>query len=225
MTTKTLQAGFMEVSTSNVSDALDRLGIECQPSGIGPLWGECGKVAGPAMTMRLVPLAENRNQATTVIGTLQAIKDANPGDVLVIDLQGRLDLNAFGGVAGATTKHYGLAGCVIDGLSRDIDEFKQLSLPVFGKGFIHQSVRGRVAYDGHNIDVQLGGNTVRPGDWIIGDENGVVVVPREHVEEVLRIAQHVKSVEDHVIAAVRSGEDPIEAHERVRYDDLLKAGK
>lgn len=217
--------GFMAVSTSNVSDALDRLGIQCAPTNLGALWQGCRKIVGPAMTLKLGPLETSRKDVTTVIGTLQAIKDARPGDVLVIDIGGRLDLNTYGGVAAATSKHYGLAGAVCDGMSRDIDEYKTLDLPVFGKGFIHQSVRGRVGYEGHNIEVRLGANVVRPGDLIVGDENGVVVVPQEVLEQALSIAQFVKETEESVIAAIRNGEDPIEAHQKVRYDDILKASQ
>lgn len=222
--TQALVQGFMQVSTSNVSDALDRLGIPSSPTGIGGLWADCPKVVGPAMTLKLVPLAEAPGTTTTVVGTLQAIMDAHRGDVLVIDMDGHMDINAFGGVAGATCKHYGLAGVVCDGVSRDIDEFKTLGLPVFGKGFIHQSVRGRVGYAGHNVPARIGANAVRPGDFIVGDENGVVVVPHERLHEVLEIAQFVKRTEDSVIAAIREGENPIAAHERVRYDSMLKAG-
>jgi len=218
--------GFKLVSTSNISDALDRLGIPSFLTDIGGLWAACPKIVGTAMTLRLGPLDDStKNNSTVVIGTLQAIIDANAGDVLVIDMQGRLDLNAFGGVAGATCKHHELAGVVIDGKSRDIDEFKTLGLPVFGKGFVHQSVRGRVGYVGHNISVKLGANDVHPGDYIIGDENGVVVVPSARAREVLDIAEFVKRTEDKVIAAIRANEDPIAAHEAVRYDDLLKAAQ
>ncbi|VTU22644.1 MULTISPECIES: RraA family protein [unclassified Variovorax] len=220
---KALVNGFMAVSTSNVSDALDRLGLQCAPTQIGALWEGCRKIVGPAMTLKLAPVESSHKEITTVIGTLQAIMEAHTGDVLVIDIGGRMDLNTFGGVAGATSKHYGLAGVVCDGVSRDIDEFKTLDLPVFGKGFIHQSVRGRVGYVGHDIDVKLGTNVVRPGDLIVGDENGVVVVPHERMAEVLKIARFVKETEDRVIAAIRNGEHPIEAHQKVKYDDMLKA--
>jgi regulator of RNase E activity RraA len=219
---KALIHGYMAVSTSNVSDALDRLGIPCEPTQIGALWQGCKKIVGPAMTLTLAPLEKSHKEITTVVGTLQAIMDALPGDVLVIDIGGRMDLNTFGGVAGATTQHYGLAGVVCDGVSRDIDEYKTLDLPVFGKGFIHQSVRGRVGYVSHGTEAKLGTNTVRPGDLIVGDENGVVVVPHEQIEAVLQIARFVKNTEDSVIAAIRAGGDPIEVHQNVKYDEMLK---
>ncbi|MBI1943404.1 MAG: hypothetical protein HYS35_07040, partial [Betaproteobacteria bacterium] len=155
---------------------------------------------------------------------LEAVKRGRPGDVLVIDQAGRMDVNSYGGVAGFTTRHYGLVGCVIDGVTRDIDEYKQLGLPVFGRGFIQQSIRNRCACAGYAIEVQLGGVPVRPGDLIMADENGVCVVPRERMAEVLGYAQLFKSIEDGIVEAVRSGVDPVAAHDRVRYDLMTRAG-
>ena len=210
------------LSTSNVSDGLDRAGIEGCPHGIGPLWDACPKIVGPAATLKLVPLGQA--EESPVLGTLEAIKRGRPGDVLVIDQGGSMDVNSYGGVAGFTTRHLGLAGCVMDGVTRDIDEFKQLNLPVFGKGFIQQSIRNRCACAGYAIEVQLGGVPVRPGDLIMADENGVCVVPKDRMAEVLEHAELFKSIEDSVIEAVRSGVDPVAAHDRVRYDMMTAAG-
>ena len=219
---KQMIAEYRMVSTSNVSDGLDRLGIQGCPHGIGPLWDACPKIVGPAVTLKLVPVGQA--EESPVLGTLEAIKLGRPGDVLVIDQGGRMDVNSFGGVAGFTTRHLGLAGCVMDGVTRDIDEFKQLNLPVFGKGFIQQSIRNRCACAGYAIEVQLGGVTVRPGDLVMADENGVCVVPKDKMTEVLEFARLFKSIEDSVIEAVRGGTDPVVAHERVRYDMMTRAG-
>jgi regulator of RNase E activity RraA len=119
--------------------------------------------------------------------------------------------------------HYGFSGCAADGMVRDIDEYKLIGLPVFAKGPIQTSIRGRCGFGGYNQEVQLGGARVRPGDLIVGDESGVLVVPIEKVREVLAMAQKVKGTEDGVIAAIRRGENPIEAHEKVNYDSMLRA--
>jgi len=219
---KHMIAEYRMLSTANVSDGLDRLGIKGCPHGIGPLWDACAKIVGPAATLKLVPVGQATE--SPVLGTLEAIKLGKPGDVLVIDQAGRMDVNSYGGVAGFTTRHLGLAGCVIDGVTRDIDEYKQLNLPVFGKGFIQQSIRNRCACAGYGIEVQLGGVPVKPGDLIMADENGVCVVPRDKMAEVLEFAKLFKSIEDSVIEAVRGGMDPVTAHDRVRYDMMTAAG-
>jgi 4-hydroxy-4-methyl-2-oxoglutarate aldolase len=219
---KNLIAEYRMLSTANVSDGLDRLGIKGAPHGIGPLWDSCPKIVGPAATLKLVPAGKAGE--SPVLGTLEAVKRGRPGDVLVIDQGGRTDVNSYGGVAGFTTRHFGLVGCVIDGVTRDIDEYKQLNLPVYGKGFIQQSIRDRCACAGYAIEVQLGGVPVRPGDLVMADENGVCVVPQEKAAEVLAFAKLFKSIEDTVVEAVRGGADPVEAHQRVRYDMMTKAG-
>ena len=219
---KRMTAEYRILSTANVSDGLDRAGIKGCPHGIGPLWDACAKIVGPAATLKLV--AVDQASESPVLGTLEAVKRGRPGDVLVIDQAGRMDVNSYGGVAGFTTRHHGLVGCVIDGVTRDIDEYKQLGLPVFGRGFIQQSIRNRCACAGYAIEVQLGGVPVRPGDLIMADENGVCIVPRARMAEVLGYAQLFKSIEDAIVEAVRSGVDPVQAHERVRYDMMTGAG-
>ena len=219
---KRMIAEYRMLSTANVSDGLDRAGISGCPHGIGPLWSSCDKIVGPAATLKLVPVGEA--QESPVLGTLEAVKRGRPGDVLVIDQAGRTDVNSYGGVAGFTTRHFGLVGCVIDGVTRDIDEYKQLNLPVYGRGFIQQSIRNRCASAGYAIEVQLGGVPVRPGDLIMADENGVCVVPKDKMAEVLELAKLFKSIEDSIVEAVRSGVDPVVAHDRVRYDMMTRAG-
>jgi len=219
---KRMIADYRMLSTANVADGLDRLGINGCPHGIGPLWDSCGKIVGPAATLKLVPVGEA--EESPVLGTLEAVKRGRPGDVLVIDQAGRMDVNSYGGVAGFTTRHFGLVGCVIDGVTRDIDEYKQLSLPVYGRGFIQQSIRNRCACAGYGIEVQLGGIGVKPGDLIVADENGICVVPQDKMAEVLQFAKLFKSIEDGIVEAVRSGVDPVEAHDRVRYDMMTRAG-
>ena len=207
------------VSIPNVSDAMDRIGITGHPRGIVPTWGTCPRLVGTAATMKLVPVSESKE--SPVIGTLSAIMAGQPGDVLVIDFGGNAEVNAMGGVAGATAVQRGLTGCVADGVVRDIDEYKLMNWPVFARGPIQSSIRNRCGFGGLGIEVQMGGFRVRPGDLIVGDENGVLVVPAEAAVDVLRVAQQLRGVEESVIAAVRRGEDPIEAHHKVSYDSML----
>ena len=139
---------------------------------------------------------------------------------MVVDHGGRLDVNSWGGIATFTALKRGLAGAVIDGVTRDIDEIKAMAFPTYAKGIIQQSIRNRCAYGGHNVMVQLGTTIVRPGDLILADENGVVVVPQERMEEVLKIAQTCATAEERLRSWIAQGMDPIEAHDRVKYERL-----
>ncbi|MBE89743.1 MAG: dimethylmenaquinone methyltransferase [Rhodospirillaceae bacterium] len=221
----TLVAEYSELSTPNVSDGLDRLGIRGAPHGIAPLWPACKKIVGPAATMKLVALGEGLKEPSAAMGSLEAVKAANKGDVLVIDHGGRLDVNSYGGIVGFTTQHFGLVGCVIDGVTRDVDEYKELGFSVYGKGTIQQSIRNRCDFAGYGMEVELSGIKVRPGDFIMADDNGVLVIPVEYLEEVLEIAQGCKATEEKIIDEIRNGAEPVAAHEKVAYDNMTQAEK
>lgn len=212
---------YLKLSTTNVSDALDRLQLHGAPHGIIPLWPGCQKIVGRAMTMKLVP----EGSASPVLGTLEAIVAAQPGEVLVIDQDGRMDVNSFGGIATFTAVKYGLVGVVIDGVTRDVDDMKVQGFPAYGRGVIQQSIRQRCAFAGHSIEVQLGGCIVRRGDLVMGDDNGIVIVPQEYDAEALRIAQECAATEEKVKDMIAQGVDPVEAHERVRYDQMTRVGQ
>ena len=209
---------YRYVSIPNISDAMDKLGLSGHPMGVLRLWDACPKLVGTACTMKLVPVAEC--DVSPVIGTLEAIVAGHAGDVLVIDGGASATFNLMGGVAASTAVQHGLTGCVADGLVRDIDEYKMLGFPVFARGPIQTSVRNRCGYAGRGMDVTIGGVKVRDGDLMVGDESGLLVVPKEAITDVLKIAQTLKGIEDSVIAAVRRGEDPVEAHKKVSYDAL-----
>lgn len=210
---------YLNVSVPNVSDALDRLGLSGSTQGILPIY-PCAKIAGPAATLKYVPFG--KAEESTVLGTLKAIVHAGAGSVLVVDASDNPSVNSLGGVAGATAKHNCLAGVVTDGLVRDVDEYKIYGLPVYARGVSQQSVRGRSSCAGYGIPVKLSGVPVSPGDFILADENGTIVIPKSHIAEVLEFAQKVKATEEKVIAQIRAGADPVEAHVQVNYDNMLK---
>ena len=211
---------YLTLSTPNVSDALDRLGIHGAPLGILPLWPGAPKLVGRALTMKLVSVEQG--SASPVLGTLEAIMAGQPGDVLVIDHGGRKDVNSLGGVATFTAARQGIIGSLIDGVSRDVDDMQAMGFGVYGKGIIQQSIRNRCAFAGHSLPVQLSGVTVSPGDLIVADENGVVIVPGGKTQEVLEIAQKFAETEERVKDAIASGVDPIVAHEQVNYDQMTQ---
>ena len=210
-----ISAIFNNVSCPNISDALDRLGIKGQVNGILPLWQGCPKIAGPAMTIKLIA----GSGKSTAIGTLEAIEASSTGDILVIDFDGRMDLNSWGGIATYTAQYHGLAGCIVNGATRDVDEIHMRGFPVFARGIVVTSVRDRTALAGYNIPVKLGDVAVNPGDFAFADDNGVVVVPQNRLDEVIELAQSLNKREIDICQDIASGVPAIEAHEKRSYDE------
>ena len=158
------------LDTSHVSDALDKLGINGQCLGLLPLVRD-SRLAGRAFTVRYVPVGTDR-------GTVgDYIDDLEPGTVVVLDNAGRLDATVWGDLLTATASRRQLAGTVIDGVCRDTDRAVELGYPVYSRSRWMRTGKDRVRVDGYNMPVTIGGVRVEPGDYLLGDADGVVVVP------------------------------------------------
>jgi 4-hydroxy-4-methyl-2-oxoglutarate aldolase len=136
---------------------------------------------------------------------LRSIDLAKPGDVLVIDVGGTERASAWGGSSALAAKQRGLAGCVTNGSVRDFDELIEIRFPVFATGI---SVRGTVkSHPGWTgITVSVGGVAVKPGDIVIGDSDGVVVVAAERAEEICEKAAVQRKNEEERERKLRAGE-------------------
>ncbi|WIM94046.1 RraA family protein [Actinoplanes oblitus] len=168
---------FQQIPPTTLADVLGRdqvMGI-----GIRPLWTPVPRVAGPAFTVRCVPGDNLMLHA--------AIYRAAPGSVIVVE-SGDLDYALAGGNVCAVAHRRGVAAFVLDGLIRDLGEVREDGFPVFARGVI--PIPGTKSKLGsHNEPVTCGGVTVRPGDIVVADEEGVVVVPADRQASVLTAAQ------------------------------------
>ena len=164
-------AGF---PTPDISDLMNRL--YTMDSGIKNMVNQ-ERLFAPACTVKVFP-GDN-------LMVHKALDIAKPGDVIVVDAAGSLLNGVLGDLISTKAKHLGIVGFVIDGLLRDVDGVKELGLPVYARGVtpIGPLQRGPGEI---NFPVCCGGIVVTPGDAICADANGVVVVPRDFVEEMLR---------------------------------------
>jgi 4-hydroxy-4-methyl-2-oxoglutarate aldolase len=187
-------AKFAAYATSTIYEAAGRRG-EMEPAVRALIPGT--RMAGRAFTVQCF-----LGDTTSVI---QAIDLANPGDVLVIDIGGTDRATAWGGSSSAASKKRGIAGVVTNGSARDLDEMRSVGLPVYATGV---SVRGTAKhYQGvTGVPVSVGGAVVKPGDIIIGDADGVVVVPQEREDELLAKTIQQKAKEDDKAARIEKGE-------------------
>jgi len=204
------------LTTAGVSDALDRLGVNGQVLGVRPV-DPSFRLCGPAFTVKYRPVA-------TVGETVgDFIDDVPDGSVVVIANQGRTDCTVWGDILTETANSRGLAGTVIDGLCRDAEWSVQVGYPVFSVASWMRTGKDRVTVEAVAIPVEVGGVTVAPGDIVIGDRDGVVVVPEGELAAVVELATLIEAVEEQIRAAVRVGERLDAARRRLGYHILQRA--
>lgn len=213
------RARLMNVSTTNVSDALDALGLKGSTYGIRPIWHGAAKIAGQAVTLKLV--ASGLTFGKMHLG-VKAIDVAKPGDVIVIDNSGRLDTSCWGGILANGAKQKGVSGVVIDGTCRDVDEYEDINFPVYSRGAVVATARGRIMEQSTNELIQFGGVQVRPGDIVLADKSGVVIIPAERFDDVLKKAEDLFSKEESMIREVRSGSSMVEVDSKYNYEKMLR---
>ena len=167
---------FNEIPTTCISDC--NQGLNNMDASIKPLKEEY-KIAGRAFTVKM-PVGDN-------LTVLRAIREAKPGDILVIDAKGDTYRAIAGDFIVGLAQTLGIQGIVTDGAVRDIVGIKELNFPVFCKGTT-VAASGKAGWGEVNVPISCGGTIVNPGDIIVGDADGVVVVQSEKEQEVLKKA-------------------------------------
>lgn len=187
--------GLAEFDTPAISDLLNRL-FTMDP-GIKPQTGAM-RLVGPACTVKVFP-GDN-------LMVHKSLDIAAPGDVVVVDTSGSALTAALGDLISTKARHRGIAGFIVDGLVRDIEAIGTLDgFPVFARGVtpigpLHRGP-GEV-----NYPIVAGGMVVNPGDIVVGDGNGVVVVPRDHAVDILQRLRARAALEAEYHAAVVRGD-------------------
>lgn len=201
--------------TSALSDALDRLGIAGQALGILPM-ARGTAFAGPAFTIKMIPVG----MAGGNVGDY--IDDVSEGDVVVLDNDGRLDATVWGNILTTVAHHKKVAATVIDGVCRDSALCVELNYPVFARGNTMRTGKDRVTLDAVNVPVQLSGVRVEPGDWLAGDDDGVVCIPASALKQVLRIVEEIERKEALILDRWRGGARLDEARRAIGYHELQR---
>jgi len=187
-----IRALLLRVSTPNISDAMHRKGAM---EGLIPMCGNL-KMAGKAVTVQTL--------AGDWAKPVEAIDRASPGDVIVINNDRATHVAPWGELATISCIQKGISGVVVDGAVRDVDEIRKIGFPVFARAAVPNAGEPK-GYGEINAEITCCGQTVRPGDWIAGDENGVVVIPRERAYEVARRAREVQKQEERMREEIHRG--------------------
>jgi regulator of RNase E activity RraA len=204
--------------TPLLSDALERIGRMGALLGVRPLSVRPRRIAGRAVTIGLAPA--DGSTPTSHFGA-RAVDAAGRGDVLVVANDGRVDVASWGGLLSVAAAARGVEGVVVDGACRDVEELSTLPLEVFCRGVTTVTARGRLVERSFGEAVTIGGVTVAPGDWVVGDASGVVVLPAGEVERIVETAHSLARREAEMRRALASGRPAVEVLDR-RYETLLE---
>lgn len=200
-------------STSCLSDALDRLGVAGQVHGIRPLHPSF-TLAGRAFTGLYQPV----DIAGGTVGDY--IDDVPDGCVIVLDNHGRTDVTVWGDILTTVAARRALPGTVIDGVCRDSNRSREVDYPIFSRATYMRTGKDRVQMVGTDVPITLGEIRVRPRDVLVGDADGVVVIPREAEERVIEVATSIETAEQHIRDAVLAGARLDQARKELGYHTL-----
>jgi regulator of RNase E activity RraA len=214
MTGDQVVEGLGELPTATISDALDRLAIVGQCLGVAPLDPRF-RLVGRAFTLRYRPagLVERGN-----VGDY--IDDVAPGEIVVLDNAGRLDCTVWGDILTAVAHRRGIGGTVIHGVCRDVTRALAVSYPIFSRGRYMRTGKDRVEVESMGAPVSLGDVQVRPGDILVGDADGVLVIPKVREAEVLETARQIEEAEQAIERETAKGIRLDEARRTFRYHEL-----
>ena len=207
-----------KLSTTNLSDALDKIGIRGAVIGIRPLFG-LPKVVGSAVTIKIT--AAGMAKSKHHLG-IEAIASAHQGDLIVIDNRGDTQNNCWGEILACAAKMKGVSGVIIDGAARDVDMCDEMGFPVFSRGVVPITARGRIMQEDFNCLIRIGDVQVRPDDILVGDINGIVVIPPERLDDVLSEAEKIMEKEELMKKDILSGLDILEVDKKYNYEQMLR---
>lgn len=220
MTLDTTDANVVRASKLDcaaLSDALDRLSIVGQCHKIRPCDPDF-RMAGRAFTV----LYEAVQSTPGTVG--EFIDDAPAGSVIVIDNQGKDDVGTWGNILTEAAHRRGMAGTVIDGNNRDVALCRSLGYPIYSRNTWMRTGKGRIQLKALQVPVVIGNVTVHPGDIVVGDPDGVVVIPCAQEGAVLDAAEQITRNEEQLRDAIRQGMRMDQARQAFHYHDLQSPG-
>ena len=203
-----IAAKVKKIGTGPLSDAIGKTGgmdhgMQCRSAN--------PRMAGPAFTVRV--------HTADILMVAKALSLCPKDHVLVIDGQGELNTALWGGLTTMAAGIKGLAGIVIDGAIRDLADIRKSRLPVFARAVVPNA--GGAEYKGETaVPVCCGGVVVAPGDWVVGDDDGVVVVPAAKLTCAIETAERILVAEREIAKQIRAGRD---MGEILRCDEVLAA--
>ena len=209
---ETLTDRLARCYTGVVNDVMRAMGLRdfTLPPELTPLFPG-RRIAGPAFTIegRVDPCRPARDAARVD----RAVSKAKPGHLWVSQPNDRVVAH-MGELSAETLKNKGVLGCVVDGYVRDVDFLIAMGFQTWSRGFTPRDIVGYWLPRAVEAEIRIGEVIIAPGDWLVGDRDGVIRVPQAICEEVVAQAQKAMATENQVRSAILAGVDPQEAYRR-----------
>ena len=195
-------ARLRRIDACALSDALDKLGLSGALTGLPQRSGN-SRIVGLAVTMKVGPGQPPPGPPKHLGCT--AIEQSGPDNVIVVEQRSGIEAGCWGGLLTLGAKVRGIAGVIADGPLRDVDEAIAYEFPVFSRSLTVFTARARVVELGTQVPVQLAGVTVHPGDYVVADRSGVIVIAAAEIDRVLVIAEAIAQKEAAMAKAILAG--------------------
>jgi len=206
-----------QLDSCALSDALDKLGLTGTVTGIHRLT-TTRRISGRVHTVRMD--RDDGSPSTRHLGTA-AIEASQPGEVIVMEQRTGIDAACWGGNLSLGAKLRDVAGVIVDGPARDIDEARDYDFPVFARTATARTARGRIREGATDVAITVGDVTVRPGDFVVADGSAVVFVAEAEIDRVLDAAEAIAARERAMVAALKDGTRISDVMGR-NYETMLK---
>jgi len=209
---ETIIEEYSRLYTCAVSDALDELGLEPGfiDAGIRPMWPGA-RILGLAGTMKMIP-SDDPLDRNVIAKMLKFVREVPDFPIMCVDMSGEMIAAGLGQSTSRILGKLGFRGGLVDGPIRDMAQVIDLEFPIFARGIICSSIRGRMVIDMESVmkPVNFGERIINPGDLVFGDINGVVIVREKDIEFVLEKAKEMISTDKWWFEQLEKGREPSE---------------
>jgi 4-hydroxy-4-methyl-2-oxoglutarate aldolase len=212
-------ARLRQVDCCAVSDALDSLSLKGVVSNLPQRSGN-GRIAGQVITVKLgkgpAQAGPPRHLCTT------AIEAGGPDNIIVVEQRTGIEAGSWGGLLSTGAKARNIAGVIVEGPTRDVDQSMEMNFPVFARSLTALTARGRIVEEATNVPVQVGDIVVSPQDFVVADRSAVIFISAANIDRVLDAAERIVKREDEMALHILAGE-PIGSVMGGNYEHMLKS--
>jgi regulator of RNase E activity RraA len=208
------------LDTCALSDAADQLKIAPAVSGLIPRMG-AARICGRVLTVKLAAGTANKSALRHLC--TESIEAALPGDVIVVEQRTGVDAAGWGGMLSNAARLRGIAGVIVEGPARDLDEAADIRFPIFSRATTARTARGRIYEIANGVPVIVGEVTVAPNDYVAADASGVVFIPAGSIADLLDAAEEIAGREAAMTKQILNG-SPVGSVMGSKYELMLKGG-